>query len=92
MIFGVLILVFLTLSIAAYMTSGHMGIEERFNNAVGIHADSEEEGSSGIFGFNIEGNLVSYAIIVFALIIICAFLYTRSKEDSYLPRFNRQIP
>lgn len=79
MIFGVLILVFLTLSIAAYMTSGHMGIEERFNNAVGIHADSEEEGSSGIFGFNIEGNLVSYAIIVFALIIICAVLYTRSK-------------
>ena len=34
MIFGVLILVFLTLSIAAYVTSGHMGIEERFNNAV----------------------------------------------------------
>ncbi|MCK9442012.1 MAG: hypothetical protein M0Q13_11400 [Methanothrix sp.] len=79
MIFGVLILVFLTLSIAAYMTSGHMGIEERFNNAVGIHADSEEEGSSGIFGFNIEGNLVSYAIIVFAFIIICAVLYIRSK-------------
>lgn len=79
MIFGVLILVFLTLSIAAYMTSGHMGIEERFNNAVGIHVDSEEEGPSGIFGFNIEGNLVSYAIIVFALIIICAVLYTRSK-------------
>jgi hypothetical protein len=79
MIFGVLILVFLTLSIAAYVTSGHMGIEERFNNAVGIHADSEEEGPSGIFGFNIEGNLVSYLIIASALIIICAVLYTRSK-------------
>ena len=79
MIFGVLILVFLTLSIAAYVTSGHMGIEERFNNAVGIHADSEEEGPSGIFGFNIEGNLVSYVIIASVLIIICAVLYTRSK-------------
>jgi hypothetical protein len=79
MIFGVLILVFLTLSIAAYVTSGHMGIEERFNNAVGIHADSEEESPSGIFGFNIEGNLVSYVIIASALVIICAVLYTRSK-------------
>jgi hypothetical protein len=76
-IFGGLILVFLALSLAAYVTSGHMGIEERFNNAVGIHADSEEEGSPGILGFNIEGNLVSYAIIASALIIICTFLYTR---------------
>jgi len=75
MIFGVLSFVFLTLSLAAYMTSGNMGIEERFSNAVGIHADSGEEGPSGIFGFNIEGNLVSYAIIAFALIIICTFLY-----------------
>ena len=78
-IFGVLILVFLALSIAAYVISGNMGIEERFNDAVGIHADSEEEGPSGIFGFNIEGNLVSYVIIASALIIICAVLYTRSK-------------
>ncbi|VVB62587.1 Uncharacterised protein [uncultured archaeon] len=53
MIFGVLILVFLALSIAAYMTSGHMGIEERFNNAVGIHPNSEEEGPSGIFGLGL---------------------------------------
>ncbi len=79
MIFGVLILIFLALSIAAYVISGNMGIEERFNNAVGIHADSGEEGPSGIFGFNIEGNLVSYVIIASALIIICVVLYTRSK-------------
>ena len=79
MIFGVLIFVFLVLSIAAYVISGNMGIEERFNNGVGIHSDSGEEGPSGIFGFNIEGNLVSYAIIASALIIICVVLYTRSK-------------
>ncbi len=79
MIFGVLILVFLALSIAAYVISGNMGIEERFNNAVGIHPDSGEEGPSGIFGFNIEGNLVSYVIIASALIIICVVLYTRYK-------------
>ena len=78
-IFGGLILVFLTLSIAAYVTSGHMGIEERFNNAVGIHADSEEEGPSGLFGFNIEGNIVSYVIIAVALVIICALLYIKFK-------------
>ena len=69
MIFGVLVLAFLILSIAAYMTSGNMGIEERFNNAVGFHADSEE-GPSGILGFNIEGNLVSYVTITSALVII----------------------
>jgi len=79
MIFGVLILIFLALSIAAYVISGNMGIEERFNNAVGIHPDSGEKGPSGIFGFNIEGNLVSYVIIASALIIICVVLYTRSK-------------
>ena len=79
MIFGVLILVFLALSIAAYVISGNMGIEERFNNAVGIHPDSGEEGPSGIFGFNIEGNLVSYVIIASALIIICVVLYIRFK-------------
>ena len=79
MIFGVLILVFLALSIAAYVISGNMGIEERFNNAVGIHADSGEEGPSGIFGFNIEGNLVSYVVIASALIIICVVLYIRFK-------------
>ena len=78
-IFGVLILAFLILSIAAYVISGNMGIEERFNNAVGFHSDSGEEGPFGIFGFNIEGNLVSYVIIASALIIICAVLYTRSK-------------
>ena len=79
MIFGVLILIFLALSIAAYVISGNMGIEERFNNAVGVHPDSGDEGPSGIFGFNIEGNLVSYVIIASALIIICVVLYTRSK-------------
>jgi hypothetical protein len=78
-IFGGLILAFLILGIAAYVISGNMGIEERFNNAVGIHSDSGEEGPSGIFGFNIEGNLVYYVIIASALIIICAVLYTRSK-------------
>jgi len=78
-IFGGLALVFLALSIAAYVTSGHMGIEERFNTAVGIHADSEEEGPSGLFGFNIEGNIVSYAIIASALVIICTFLYMRPR-------------
>ncbi len=78
-IFGGLILVFLALSLAAYVTSGHMGIEERFNNAVGISADSDEEGPSGLFGFNIEGNIQYYMIIASALVIISAFLYMRPR-------------
>ncbi len=34
-LFGGLILVVVGLSLAAYLISGHMGIEERFNSAVG---------------------------------------------------------
>lgn len=37
----------LVLSLAAYVTSSHMRIEERFNNAVGIHADLDEEDLTG---------------------------------------------
>ena len=37
-LFGVLILAVVGLSLVAYHISGHMGIEERFNSAVGIDA------------------------------------------------------
>jgi hypothetical protein len=79
-LFGVLILVFVGLSLAAYLISGHMGIEERFNSAVGIDAGPEEEESSGIFGFNIEGNPLYYSIIFAALIILCLVIYVMNKN------------
>jgi len=79
-LFGALILAVVGLSLAAYYVSGHMGIEERFNKAVGINTDSEEEeGPSGIFGFNIEGNPVYYLIILVALVILCLVIYIKNK-------------
>lgn len=84
-LFGGLILIVVGLSLAAYLISGHMGIEERFNSAVGIEAGSEEEGpeeedSSGMFGFSIEGNPLYYAIILAVLIILCLIIYIKNKS------------
>ncbi len=79
MIFGLLVLVFLIMGLAAYTISGHMGIEDRFNSAVGISGEGEEEEGSGFLGFNIEGNQLYYVIIFAALAILCAVLYLKFK-------------
>lgn len=78
-LFGGLVFMVIAFSLAAYLISGHMGIEERFNNALGIPAESEEEVTSGLFGFNIEGNPVYYAAILIALIIICLIVYIKGR-------------
>jgi hypothetical protein len=81
-LFGGLILIVVGLSLAAYLISGHMGIEERFNNAVGISTSSEEEeGSSGLFGFNIEGNAFYYSIVLLSLILLCLFIYIKDRNQ-----------
>jgi hypothetical protein len=77
LLFGFLILAVVGLSLIAYHVSGHMGIEERFNSAVGIKPGLEEEESSGIFGFNIEGNPLYYAVILVALIISCLIIHIK---------------
>jgi len=79
-LFGALILVVVGLSLVAYFISGNMGIEERFNSAVGINTGPEEEGPSGIFGFNIEGNPLYYLIILAALVILCLVIYIKNKN------------
>lgn len=78
-IFGMLVLIFLIMGLAAYAISGHMGIEDRFNSAVGISGEVEEEEGSGFLGFNIEGNQLHYFIISAALVILCAVLYLKFK-------------
>jgi len=75
LLFGILIIAVSGLSLIAYHVSGNMGIEERFNSAVGIKAEPEEEGLSGIFGFNIEGNILYYVIILAILIVLCLIIY-----------------
>ncbi|WP_048107271.1 hypothetical protein [Methanosarcina barkeri] len=77
LLFGLLVLAVAGLSLIAYHISGHMGIEERFNSAVGIESGPEEEESSGIFGFNIEGNPLYYAVILVVLIILCLIIYIK---------------
>jgi hypothetical protein len=76
-IFGGLILIVMASSLAAYLISGHMGIEDRFNSAAGINITPEEEDGSGFLGFNIEGNPVAYMIIFSALITICVLLFAK---------------
>lgn len=76
-LFGFLVLAVAGLSLIAYHVSGHMGIEERFNSAVGIEPGPEEEESSGIFGFNIEGNPLYYVVILVALIISCLIIHIK---------------
>jgi hypothetical protein len=78
-IVGGLILAALALSLSAYILSGHMGIEERFNNAVGLITEPEETDGSGMLGFGIEGNPVAYFITSLALVMLCTFLYTKFK-------------
>jgi hypothetical protein len=68
------------LSLVAYFISGNMGIEERFNNAVGINTGPEDEDPTGIFGFNIEGNPLYYVIILVALLILCLVIYIKNKN------------
>ena len=74
-----LTLIIVALSLTAYLVSGPMGIEERFNSAVGIQSGSDDNGPSGVFGFDIEGNHLSYAVILTALIVLCLIVYYKGK-------------
>jgi hypothetical protein len=73
-IFVAIVLVFIAAGLAAYLISGDKGIEERFSQAVGLGGGPEEEGPGGFLGFNIEGNVLTYAVILILLIIVCAIL------------------
>lgn len=87
-IFGAIIFAVLIASLAAYMASGDLGIEERFSDAVGLsggehdhdheEAHDHEEGS-GFFGFIIEGNILSYAVILIILIAASMLLYWKFR-------------
>ncbi len=67
-----MVLIFLVLSLFAYIRTGDKEIEERFSNAVGLPSEPES-GDNGIFGFTLEGNHLSYVIIL-ALILVATAL------------------
>jgi hypothetical protein len=77
-IFGTIVLIFLVLSLFAYMITGDKGIEERFSNAVGLPGEPES-GDNGIFGFTLEGNHIFYVIILALILVATALLYAKYR-------------
>ena len=75
-IFGGIVLIFLVLSLFAYILSGDKGIEERFSNALGLPGESES-GDGGILGFSLESNNLYYVIILALIIVVIAIIRLR---------------
>jgi hypothetical protein len=63
-IFGIILVIVLIVSFAAYQMTGHMSIEDRYNTAVGLPAAQEEEDGGTFLGFSIEGNPALYLIVL----------------------------
>ncbi len=78
-IFGAILIVVLIAALAAYQMTGSMGIEDRYNTAVGLPPSPEEEGGGTFFGFSAEGNPVLYVIIIGILIVGCYAAYKRFR-------------
>lgn len=77
-IFGTIVLIFLALCLFVYMVTGDKGIEERFSNAVGLPSEPEG-GDNGILGFTLEGNHLSYIIILGLIMVSTALIYLKYK-------------
>ncbi len=78
-IFGAIVLIFLVLFLFAYVITGNKGIEERFSSAVGL-PNEHNSGGNGIFGFTLEGNHLSYVIILVLVIIATALIYAKYRH------------
>jgi len=61
------------------MITGDKAIEERFSNAVGLPGEPGRSGSNGISGFTVEGNYLSYIIILALVIIATVLIYLKYK-------------
>ena len=77
-IFGVILIIVLIASFAAYRITGSMGIENRYNTAVGL-PPSTEEGGRTFFGFSAEGNPILYVIILGILAVGAYAAYRHFK-------------
>jgi hypothetical protein len=74
-IFIGLILLVIAVSLAAYRTTGDMGIEERFTHALGLGGGEEIEGGGGWFGLALEGSPLLYALVLGILVAACYMVY-----------------
>jgi len=79
-LFALIVVTVVIISLAAYRTTGPMGIEERYNQAVGLPG-AEEESGGGWLGFSLEGNPLLYGVILLALGGICVIAYLRWKRE-----------
>ena len=71
-IFGVIVVILVIVALTAYSMTGSMGIEERFNHALGLPINQEDHGNNW-FGFSVEGNTLLYGIIL-AVLIVASFV------------------
>jgi regulator of protease activity HflC (stomatin/prohibitin superfamily) len=78
-IFGAAIAIILLVCLVAYFITGDQGIEERFKKAVGLGGGPEEEGGNGFLGFNIEGNILAYVVVLGFLIVVCVLAYLKFR-------------
>ena len=78
-LFFLLAIAMIAIAAIAVGVTGPMGIEERFNSAIGIPEDPgiphEVEGS----GFSIEGHPHLYSALLAVLVIACFLLYRRYR-------------
>ena len=77
---GLILAVALVVALGAYRVTGPMGIEERYNNAVGLPG-SEEESGVGWLGFSLEGDPLRYVTILVVLGAACVIAYLRWKRE-----------
>jgi len=66
-------------ALVAFKITGPMGIEDRFNAATGIIGEEEEDAGAGIAGFFLEGNALSYILILIGLVVVCFFAYRQYR-------------
>jgi hypothetical protein len=63
-------------ALVAFQIAGPMGIEERFQDALGIpHDEGDVPGDSGVSGLSLEGQPLLYAGVLCLLGIICIAMY-----------------
>jgi hypothetical protein len=76
-IFGIILVIVIIASLAAYQMTGSKSIEDRYNAALGLSAGPE--GGTGTSGFSVEGNPVMYLIVLVILVAVCYAAYRHFK-------------
>ena len=76
-VLAALIVVVLAVCLYAYVKTGDQDLETRFANAVGLPAPADDGDGLSVFGFDVEGNNLSYLIILALLLVVAGALYIK---------------